>query len=66
MEVLCVLRYEALVEGKMESAVEYREKFYVFKSNQEQDMFLRCGTILFADFRNVSVTYVYFLQWCFR
>ncbi|CAB1435475.1 unnamed protein product [Pleuronectes platessa] len=35
-------RYEALVRGKMEYAVEYRERLYVFRSNQEQDMFLRC------------------------
>ncbi|XP_034999516.2 adenylate kinase 9 [Hippoglossus stenolepis] len=34
-------RYEALVQGKMEYAVEYRERLYVFRSNQEQDMFLR-------------------------
>ncbi|XP_060948025.1 adenylate kinase 9-like [Limanda limanda] len=35
-------RYEALVQGKMEHAVEYRERLYVFRSTQEQDMFLRC------------------------
>ncbi|XP_034436680.1 adenylate kinase 9-like [Hippoglossus hippoglossus] len=34
-------RYEALVQGKMEYAVEYRERFYFFRSNQEQNMFLR-------------------------
>ncbi|XP_060948026.1 adenylate kinase 9-like [Limanda limanda] len=34
-------RYEALVQGKMEYAVEYREQFYFFRSKREQDMFLR-------------------------
>ncbi|CAB1435476.1 unnamed protein product [Pleuronectes platessa] len=34
-------RYEALVQGKMEFAVEYREQFYFFRSKREQEMFLR-------------------------
>ncbi|XP_072219011.1 adenylate kinase 9 [Leuresthes tenuis] len=34
-------RYEALVRGKMEYAVEYRERIYIFETKQKQDMFLR-------------------------
>ncbi|XP_038592648.1 adenylate kinase 9 isoform X2 [Micropterus salmoides] len=34
-------RYEALVQGKMEYAVEYRERIYIFETKQKQDMFLR-------------------------
>ncbi|XP_069370668.1 adenylate kinase 9 [Paralichthys olivaceus] len=34
-------RYEALVQGKTEYAVEYRDQIYVFKTKQEQDIFLR-------------------------
>lgn len=37
-----VPRYEALVRGKMEYAVEYREQIYVFETKQKQDKFLRC------------------------
>lgn len=36
------LRYEALVQGKMEFAVEYRELIYFFESRQKQDRFMRC------------------------
>ncbi|XP_047429649.1 adenylate kinase 9 [Mugil cephalus] len=34
-------RYEALVQGKMEYAVEYRERIYIFETKQMQDKFLR-------------------------
>ncbi|XP_040920922.1 adenylate kinase 9 [Toxotes jaculatrix] len=34
-------RYEALVRGKMEYAVEYRERIYIFETRQKQDKFLR-------------------------
>uniref|UniRef100_A0A8C6T3N0 Uncharacterized protein n=1 Tax=Neogobius melanostomus TaxID=47308 RepID=A0A8C6T3N0_9GOBI len=34
-------RYEALVQGKMEFAVEYREQIYIFENKLKQDMFLR-------------------------
>ncbi|XP_070781653.1 adenylate kinase 9 [Enoplosus armatus] len=34
-------RYEALVRGKVEYAVEYRERIYVFETKQKQDKFLR-------------------------
>ncbi|XP_047243110.1 adenylate kinase 9 isoform X2 [Girardinichthys multiradiatus] len=34
-------RYEALVRGKMEYAVEYKGKLYTFETKQKQDMFLR-------------------------
>lgn len=36
-----LLRYEALVRGKMEHAVEYREQIYIFETKQKQDKFLR-------------------------
>ncbi|XP_044232196.1 adenylate kinase 9 isoform X1 [Thunnus albacares] len=34
-------RYEALVRGNMEYAVEYREQIYIFETKQKQDKFLR-------------------------
>ncbi|XP_044026265.1 adenylate kinase 9 isoform X2 [Siniperca chuatsi] len=34
-------RYEALVRGKMEYAVEYRKQIYIFETKQKQDKFLR-------------------------
>nr|XP_040016288.1 adenylate kinase 9 isoform X3 [Gasterosteus aculeatus aculeatus] len=34
-------RYEALVRGKMEYAVEFRERIYIFETKQKQDKFLR-------------------------
>ncbi|KAM6915133.1 LOW QUALITY PROTEIN: adenylate kinase 9 [Xenentodon cancila] len=34
-------RYEALVQGRMEYAVEYRERIYLLESKQKQDKFLR-------------------------
>ncbi|XP_076612348.1 adenylate kinase 9 isoform X2 [Chaetodon auriga] len=34
-------RYEALVRGKMEYAVEYRERIYIFETKQKQDKFMR-------------------------
>ncbi|XP_032398949.1 adenylate kinase 9 isoform X3 [Etheostoma spectabile] len=34
-------RYEALVQGKMEYAVEYREHIYILETKQKQDKFLR-------------------------
>ncbi|KAE8286847.1 Adenylate kinase 9 [Larimichthys crocea] len=34
-------RYEALVRGKLEYAVEYRERIYIFETKQKQDKFLR-------------------------
>uniref|UniRef100_UPI003AAF6DC3 adenylate kinase 9 n=1 Tax=Centroberyx gerrardi TaxID=166262 RepID=UPI003AAF6DC3 len=34
-------RYEALVRGNMEYAVEYRRRIYVFETKQKQDKFLR-------------------------
>ncbi|KAM4633800.1 adenylate kinase 9 [Polymixia lowei] len=34
-------RYEALVRGNMEYAVEYRERIYIFETKQKQDKFLR-------------------------
>ncbi|XP_026196504.1 adenylate kinase 9 isoform X2 [Anabas testudineus] len=34
-------RYEALVRGKMEYAVEYRERIYILETKQKQDKFLR-------------------------
>ncbi|XP_030261487.1 adenylate kinase 9 isoform X1 [Sparus aurata] len=34
-------RYEALVRGKMEYAVEYREQIYILETKQKQDKFLR-------------------------
>lgn len=36
-----VVRYEALVRGKMEYAVEYRERIYIFETKQKQNKFLR-------------------------
>ncbi|XP_063079133.1 adenylate kinase 9 isoform X2 [Engraulis encrasicolus] len=35
------LRYEALVRGNPEFAVEYREKIYIFESREKQEKFLR-------------------------
>ncbi|KAG7244154.1 hypothetical protein INR49_004227 [Caranx melampygus] len=34
-------RYEALVRGKMEYAVEYRERIYIFETKQKQNKFMR-------------------------
>ncbi|XP_054474711.1 adenylate kinase 9 [Anoplopoma fimbria] len=34
-------RYEALVRGKMEYAVEYRERIYICETKQHQDKFMR-------------------------
>ncbi|KAL0967755.1 hypothetical protein UPYG_G00256470 [Umbra pygmaea] len=34
-------RYEALVRGNIEHAVEYQERIYIFENKQKQDMFLR-------------------------
>ncbi|KAM4713125.1 adenylate kinase 9 [Anableps anableps] len=34
-------RYEALVRGKIEYAVEYKEKLYIFETKQKQDKFMR-------------------------
>ncbi|XP_039637151.1 adenylate kinase 9 isoform X2 [Perca fluviatilis] len=34
-------RYEALVRGKMEYAVEYRKRIYILETKQKQDKFLR-------------------------
>ncbi|KAM9840260.1 adenylate kinase 9 [Aulostomus maculatus] len=34
-------RFEALVQGNMEHAVEYRERIYIFETKQKQDKFLR-------------------------
>ncbi|XP_037607172.1 adenylate kinase 9 [Sebastes umbrosus] len=34
-------RYEALVRGKMEYAVEYRERIYIFETKEKQDKFMR-------------------------
>uniref|UniRef100_A0A3Q2DV89 Cilia- and flagella-associated protein 206 n=1 Tax=Cyprinodon variegatus TaxID=28743 RepID=A0A3Q2DV89_CYPVA len=34
-------RYEALVQGKLEYAVEYRGRLYIFETKQKQDKFLR-------------------------
>uniref|UniRef100_A0A8C4GQT4 Uncharacterized protein n=2 Tax=Dicentrarchus labrax TaxID=13489 RepID=A0A8C4GQT4_DICLA len=34
-------RYEALVRGKMEYAVEYRERIYIFETKEKQAKFLR-------------------------
>ncbi|XP_028252479.1 adenylate kinase 9 isoform X2 [Parambassis ranga] len=34
-------RYEALVQGKMEYAVEYRERIYICETMQKQDKFMR-------------------------
>ncbi|KAM9354982.1 adenylate kinase 9 [Pholidichthys leucotaenia] len=34
-------RYEALVQGKLEYAVEYRQRIYIFETKQKQDKFLR-------------------------
>lgn len=44
-------RYEALIQGKMEYAVEYREQIYIFETKQKQDKFLRCGVLcMFYNF----------------
>lgn len=40
-----VPRYEAMVQGKTEYAVEYRERIYVFETKQKQDKFLRYGAL---------------------
>ncbi|KAM9339254.1 adenylate kinase 9 [Symphorus nematophorus] len=34
-------RYEVLVRGKMEYAVEYRQRIYIFETKQKRDKFLR-------------------------
>ncbi|XP_065820230.1 adenylate kinase 9 [Labrus bergylta] len=34
-------RYEALVRGKMEFAVEYKERIYIFETKQKQEKFVR-------------------------
>uniref|UniRef100_A0A3P8YJJ5 Nucleoside-diphosphate kinase n=1 Tax=Esox lucius TaxID=8010 RepID=A0A3P8YJJ5_ESOLU len=34
-------RYEALVRGSIEYAVEYQERIYIFQNEQKQDLFLR-------------------------
>lgn len=36
-----VPRYEALIQGKMEYAVEYRERIYIFETEQKREKFLR-------------------------
>ncbi|XP_041832401.1 adenylate kinase 9 isoform X1 [Melanotaenia boesemani] len=38
-------RYEALVQGRMEYAVEYRERIYIFETSQKRDRFLRAPEI---------------------
>uniref|UniRef100_A0A673AN11 Adenylate kinase 9 n=2 Tax=Sphaeramia orbicularis TaxID=375764 RepID=A0A673AN11_9TELE len=38
-------RYEALVRGNMQYAVEYRERIYIFETKQKQDKFLRLPEI---------------------
>ncbi|XP_026174949.1 adenylate kinase 9 isoform X2 [Mastacembelus armatus] len=40
-EDVFVLRYEALIRGKMEYAVEYKGQIYIFETKQKQDKFLR-------------------------
>lgn len=49
-----LLRYEALVQGKIDYAVEYKERIYIFHTKQKQDMFLRLDRNRFCT--NISVT----------
>lgn len=49
-----LLRYEALVQGKIDYAVEYKERIYIFHTKQKQDMFLRLDRNWFCT--NISVT----------
>lgn len=42
-------RYEALIQGKVELAVEYREQIYFFASRQKQDKFMRCRALWFSS-----------------
>ncbi len=44
----CVHRYEALVRGRMEYAVEYRERIYIFETKQKQGKFMRFGFTIFV------------------
>lgn len=62
MEGVFVRRYEALVRGKMEHAVEYRERIYIFETKQKQDKFLRCGAVSL----NISECFLFtrFIQLC--
>uniref|UniRef100_I3K723 Adenylate kinase 9 n=1 Tax=Oreochromis niloticus TaxID=8128 RepID=I3K723_ORENI len=42
-------RYEALVRGKMEYAVEYRERIYIFETKEKRDKFMRTPETYWAQ-----------------
>ncbi len=44
--ILFTCRYEALVRGKTEYAVEYRNKIYIFENEKKQEQFLQWVLIL--------------------
>lgn len=46
---LFVYRYEALVRGQMEYAAKYREKIYIFETEQKREKFLRCWIMFFLE-----------------
>ncbi|XP_030577131.1 adenylate kinase 9 isoform X3 [Archocentrus centrarchus] len=42
-------RYEALVRGKMEYAVEYKERIYIFETKEKRDKFMRTPETYWAQ-----------------
>ncbi|XP_063352163.1 adenylate kinase 9 [Pelmatolapia mariae] len=48
-------RYEALVRGKMEYAVEYREQIYIFETEEKRDKFMRTPETYWAQKMPIKV-----------
>lgn len=49
-EGFVVLRYEALIRGKIEYAVEYKERIYILETKQKQEKFLRYSLYMFVRY----------------